>query len=68
MHLDYVYLARFLLWGAFSFYLWRSFLIPRNSEPRSKLDRSLRFVGAIITSWLAIVALGRGSVCFNYLF
>jgi hypothetical protein len=68
MQLNYGYLVRFLLWSACSLYLWRSALLPRNGEPRGTFDRALRFIGAVITSWLAIVALGRGFGLFHYLF
>jgi hypothetical protein len=68
MHANYAFLFRFLIWGGCSFYLWRSALLPRNAEPRGRLDRVLRFVGAIITSWLAVVAIGRGLGFFHYLF
>jgi len=68
MHLNYPFLFRFLLWSTCSFYLWRSALLPRNREPRGRFDRSLRFIGAIITSWLAIVAMRRGIGLFHYLF
>jgi hypothetical protein len=37
-------------------------------EPRRRFDRSLCFIGAVITAWLAIVALGRGFGLFHYLF
>src|SRR5437588_5777009 len=50
-------LVAILVLGGCSIYLWRSALVPKDREPRGKLDRSLRFIGAIITSWLAIVAL-----------
>jgi hypothetical protein len=68
MHLNYSFLVRFLFWAACSFYLWRSALAPVNTEPRGKLDRALRVVGAIITSWLAVVAIGRGLGLFRYFF
>jgi hypothetical protein len=68
MHLNYAYLLRFLLWSACSLYLWRSALVPKNGEPRGRFDRAIRFIGAVITSWLAVVALGRGLGLFHYLF
>lgn len=38
-------------------YLWRSGLAPRDDEPKGKLDRSIRIVGAIlITAMLLFYA------------
>ena len=68
MHLDYSFFPRFLLWSACSVYLWRRALAPRNREPRGRFERSLGLIGALLTSWLAFVALGRGLGLFQYLF
>jgi hypothetical protein len=59
MNLNYLFLFRFFLWSAGSVYLFRTALVPRNAARLSKLDRSLRFLGAIIMLWLAIIAMGR---------
>ena len=67
MALNYPFLFRFLLWSACSFYLWRTSLFPGNEERRGKLDRFIRFFGAI-TTWLAVVAFGRGFGLFRYVF
>lgn len=67
MRLDYLFLVRFLAWGVCSFYLWRSALVPKDAQPKGKFDRSLRLLGAVITAWLALVAMGRGLGLFRYL-
>jgi hypothetical protein len=59
MNLNHTFLLRFLVWSARTFYLFRTALVPRNSVQLSKFDRSLRFLGAIVTSWLGVIALGR---------
>jgi hypothetical protein len=66
MNPQYSFIVRFLVWSACSLYLWRTALVPKNEEPRGKFDRSLRFLGAMITSWLAIVAIGRSFGFFRY--
>jgi hypothetical protein len=66
MNPQYSFIVRFLVWSACSFYLWRTALVPRNAEQRQSFNRSLRFLGALITLWLAIVALGRSFGLFRY--
>jgi hypothetical protein len=64
MPLNYPFLLRSVIWSGCSIYLWRSAL----AERRSKADRVLRVIGALITLWLAVVAIGRGFGLFHYLF
>jgi len=59
MKAQYSLIFRFVLWGAFSVYLWRTALAPRSSDPRGTFDRFIRALGGVITLWLALVALGR---------
>ncbi|MGA8867609.1 MAG: hypothetical protein WB510_11605, partial [Candidatus Sulfotelmatobacter sp.] len=42
-------------------YLWRSGLFPKKGEPKRRLDRSLRIVGAVLLSAVVIYLLGLGS-------
>ena len=64
MPLNYPFVLRSVIWSGCSVYLWRSVL----AERRSKTDRVLRVIGALITLWLAVVAIGRGFGFFQYLF
>ena len=48
-----------------AFYLWRSALFPKTCEPRKWFDRSLRVVGAILLTALAIYFLGYGLGVFQ---
>lgn len=64
MPLNYPFLLRSVVWSGCSVYLWRSAL----AGSRSKTDRVLRVIGALITLWLAVVAIGRGFGYFQYLF
>ena len=60
MPLNYLFLLRSVISNGCSIYLWRSVLVER----RSKTDRVLRVIGALITLWLAVVAIGRGIEAF----
>ena len=64
MPLNYPFLLRSVIWSGCSVYLWWSAL----AERRSKTDRVLRVIGALISLWLAVVAIGRGFGFFQYLF
>jgi len=68
MLLNYPFLLRSVFWSGCSIYLWRSALFPNSGRPLGKTDRVLRVVGALITLWLAVVAIGRGFGLFQYLF
>lgn len=64
MPLNYPFLLRSVIWIGCSVYLWRSVL----AGSRSQTDKVLRVIGALITLWLAVVAIGRGFGLFHYLF
>lgn len=68
MAVNYPFLFRSLIWSSCCIYLWRTALIRRDGERRGRTDTALRFVGALIALWLAVVAVGRGFGLFNYLF
>lgn len=68
MPLNYPFLLRSVFWSGSSIYLWRTALFPRYGRPLGKADRVLRVVGALITLWLAVLAIGRGFGLFQYLF
>ena len=58
---------RLLLFASGAAYLWRSGLSHGNGEPKSLLDRGLRFFGAVLFSAVVIyfVGLGLGLVRLN---
>ena len=67
MPLNYPFLLRSVFWSGCSIYLWRSALFPNYGgpgRPLGKTDRVLRVVGALITLWLAVVAIVRGCGLF----
>lgn len=49
-----------LLYCLGAFYLWRSGLRPKATEPQGLVSRSIRVTGAIILSALALYVLGYG--------
>lgn len=49
-----------LMYGFGAFYLWRSALRPRATEPQGAVSRSIRAIGAILLSALALYFLGYG--------
>ena len=51
---------RLLLFASGAVYLWRSALFPRSGEPKSRLDRGLRILGAVSLSAVGIYFVGFG--------
>lgn len=68
MTVNYPFLFRSVIWSGCSIYLWRTALSRKDGERRGRTDTALRFLGTLITLWLAVVAIGRGFGLFNYLF
>jgi hypothetical protein len=51
---------RLLLFASGAVYLWRSGLLPKNGEPKGRLDRGLRIFGAVLLSAVVIYFVGFG--------
>ena len=49
-----------LMYCSGAFYLWRSGLKPKATEPQGIVSRSIRVIGAIMLSALALYFLGYG--------
>jgi len=49
-----------LMYCSGAFYLWRSALKPKPTEPQGVVSRSIRVIGAIMLSALALYFLGYG--------
>lgn len=49
-----------LMYCCGAFYLWRSGLKPKATEPQGKVSRSIRVIGAVMLSVLALYVLGYG--------
>jgi hypothetical protein len=52
--------GRLLSFIAGAVYLWRSALFPKKEEPHGMSDRSLRVIGAVILSGVALYFVGYG--------
>lgn len=49
-----------LMYCSGAFYLWRSGLKPKSTEPQGVVSRSIRIIGAILLSAVALYFLGYG--------
>jgi hypothetical protein len=51
---------KLLGFGAAAFYLWRRSISPGAGEPKGRIDREIRFVGAILFTLIFVYFLGFG--------
>lgn len=46
--------------GAVALYLWRSSILPGGREPRGRVDRTIRLLGAVLLTLVFVYFLGFG--------